>query len=157
MISEESCDTEDWNFSFAITRINYILQFFYNRSNKCSFGEHKRLQRTLSTTHNSFVPVLFCVIFRWKSYGFGRMGVSKLIFIFGWTFLLIPWQTTVTLRLWPASDKEIYVHTSPLRAITLVFTMKCSKGQTPSWFTTEFHLFLAFCVSLPILLCHKQH
>jgi len=50
------------------------------------------------------------------------------------------------------SDKENHVHTSPLCAITLFFTMRCSKGQTPSWFITEFHLFLAFCLSLPPLL-----
>lgn len=73
------------------------------------------------------------------------MGVSKWIFIFGWTFLLIPWQT-VTL-----SDKENHVYTSPLCAITL-FHNEVFKGQTSSWFSTEFHLFLAFCLSLPPLL-----
>ncbi len=27
MISEGSCDTEDWKFSFTITGINYILKY----------------------------------------------------------------------------------------------------------------------------------
>ncbi len=35
MISEESCDTEDWSYdaSASITEINYILQFIHIETN----------------------------------------------------------------------------------------------------------------------------
>ncbi len=89
MIYEGSCDTEDWNFSFAITGINYIYNFCF-RIDKINAAlviirGFERLWVQPTTLLYKFYCIRLCY-FWWKSYGFGRMGWVNFHFWMNFSF-----------------------------------------------------------------------